>query len=277
MAEFLKAINMKGFDIHRTPRWQMVPFLGVRYIILRGGAGMTVASSSSTVFVVSEVTAADLPAGVWGHERTPLLASDRIFKLFGVFKGSAELQATGSGGSVKLEVDVKFQKTVRVTFTFMEDGGGHKTFRVPAQAAEWLKKVNYIFTNQANVKFEIRFSRSRKITKDLGPVITTLQSGPGEEVDIYPERDNGADFNIFMVWEVEITDNPGNETGFQDGTNILLDDKGAKDIAESVAHELGHALGLPDQYTVKRELMYGYDDVRGIHLPKEHVNIVNNL
>ncbi len=74
---------------------------------------------------------------------------------------------------------------------------------------------------------------------------------------------------MFLVWEVEITDDPGNETGFNDGTNIVLDDKGAKDIAESLAHELGHGMGLPDQYVIKRELMYGYDDVRGIHLRQD--------
>jgi len=277
MAEFLKAIHMKGWDSHRTPKWQMVPFLGTRYVILRGGTGMTVTSSSLLTVLVTEVTPSDLPAGVWGHERTSLLPTDRIFQLFGVWRGAAVIEAKGPTGSVQLEVDVKLRKTVRVTFTFMEDNAGHKTKRVPAQAREWIKKVNYIFLNQANVEFLIRFTRDKKVDKDLGPVITTLSSAAGEEVDIYPHGDPNADFNIFMVWEVEITDDAGNETGFQDGKNILLDDRGAKDIAESVAHELGHALGLPDQYTIKRKLMYGYDDVRGIDLSKEDVNIVNKV
>lgn len=275
MAEFLKVIHMKGFDVHRTPRWQMVPWLGQRFVALRDGTGMTVTSTKPWIVLVSEVTTADLPAGEWGHERTPLLATDRVFSLFGVWKGDAVIEATGPSGSVKLEVDVKLKKTIRVSFTFIEDSAGHKTTRVPAEAAEWLKKVNYIFKNQANVEVQSRFARTRTLAKDLGRVITTVSNGPGEEVDIYPEGDTGADFNVFLVWEVEITDTPGNDTGFTDGTNILLDDKGAKDIAESLAHELGHALGLPDQYVIKRELMYGYDDVRGIHLPKTHVNIVN--
>lgn len=277
MPEFLKVINVKGFDVHRTPRWQMVPFLGLRYIALRDGTGMTVTSSKPWIVLLTEVTQADLPAGEWGHERTPLLPTDRVFSLFGVWKGDALIQATGTAGSVNLEVDVKLRKTVRVTFTFIEDSAGHKTIRVPAEATEWLKKVNYIYKNQANVEVLCRFSRSRTLTKDLGPVITTLSSAPGEEVDIYPEGDPDADFNVFLVWEVEITDDAGNETGFNDGKNIVLDDRGAKDIAESLAHELGHGMGLPDQYTVKRELMYGYDDTRGIHLAKNHVNIVNRV
>ncbi|WP_406695347.1 hypothetical protein V5E97_30415 [Singulisphaera sp. Ch08] len=277
MPEFLKVINMKGFDVHRTPRWQMVPFLGLRYIALRGGTGMTVSSSKPWIVAVKEVTQADLPAGEWGHERTPLLPTDRVFCLLGVWKGDALIQATGSGGPVNLEVDVKLRKTIRVTFTFIEDSAGHKTIRVPADAAGWLKKVNYIFTNQANIEVLSRFSRWKTVGKDLGSVITTLENAPGEEVDIYPLGDTGADFNVFLVWEVEITDNAGNDTGFTDGTNILLDDKGAKDIAESLAHELGHAMSLSDQYTIQRELMYGYDDKRGIHLAKAHVNDVNRL
>lgn len=275
MPEFLKGINVKGFDVHRTPRWQMVPFLGQRFVVLRDGVGMTVASSKPWIVLAAEVPHSDLPAGEWGHERTPLLPTDRVFSLFGVWKGAARLQATGSAGSLDLEIDVKMRKTIRVTFTFIEDSAGHKTIRVPAQATEWLKKVNYIFKNQANVEVLMRFSRSRTLTKDLGPVITTLSNSAGEEVEFYPEGDPDADFNVFLVWEVEITDDPGNETGFNDGTNIVLDDKGAKDIAESLAHELGHGMGLPDQYVIKRELMYGYDDVRGIHLGKTDVNVMN--
>ncbi len=57
----------------------------------------------------------------------------------------------------------------------------------------------------------------------------------------------------------------------------LLDDRRGKDIAESMAHELGHAMGLSDQYVIKRELMYGYQHVRGVHLTKGHVNTINSL
>src|SRR5207344_2800027 len=96
----------------------------------------------------------------------------------------------------------------------------------------------------------------RTVDRDLGDVVTTLLRAPGEEVHIFPKGNPSSDFNVFLVWETEITDDPANETGFRDGDNIILDDKGATDIAESVAHELGHALGLPDQYTIKRKLMY---------------------
>jgi hypothetical protein len=278
MAEFLKAINMLGFDRYQTPRWQMVPWLGVRYVILRDGAGLTVASANSVVCAVTEVKQTDLPPGSSGHERTPLLVSDRVFLLFGVWTGNTLIQATGGPGAVDLEVDVKMRKTVRITFNFVEDSASpkkHHTRRVPAQAKGWVDTMNYIYNGQANIEIISKEARWVTVPKNLGATVETLSNGPGEEVDIYPLGDSGADVNMFLVWDMDITDDPADEDAFTEGKNIVFEDNAGRFVGVTMSHEFGHSQGLKDQYLTKRELMYGITDQRGFHLPKEHVNIIN--
>ena len=75
MAEFRRVIHWKGFDRFSVPHYQMVPMEEPRYVMLRDGKGLTVASSKPAALKVTEVNAASLPAG----DKDPIWASDRIF------------------------------------------------------------------------------------------------------------------------------------------------------------------------------------------------------
>ena len=273
MAQFFKVFNMQGFDRHRATRWQMVPWFGTRYVALREGAGLSVTSSNPAVVSVIEVKPTDLPAG----DREPLQATDRLFMLFGVWPASAVIRAAGGTGAVNLEVDVKSRKTVRITFNFVKDNAGHKTKRVPAQAAQWVRTMNYVYNGQANIDIISKDAREVTVAKNLGNTITTTQNGVGEEGDIYPKGDPDADINMFLVWNMDITDSGGDEDAFADGKRIVFEDNAGSQVGETMAHEVGHVLGLDDHYDGprRRELMYGITDTRGVHLPKEHVNAIN--
>jgi len=274
MAEFIKCINMKGFDRHRTPRWQMVPAGGERFVALRGGVDLDVDTSDPGVVDIEEVDPIVLPAGEWGHERTPLLPTDRVFKLTGGTAGPAVIQATGGVGAVDLEVDVKEVKPIYITFNFVKDSAGKHTRFAPANATQWVRTMNYILLNQANVEILNKDARWIDVTTSLGKTLTTTSTGVGEEAHLYTHEDPDADINIFLVWSLDITDSPGDEDAFTDGTRIVCEDVTGEPMGEVLAHEVGHSQGLDDQYTIPRDLMYGSSG-SGVHLSKDDVNTIN--
>ncbi len=275
MAEFFKVFTMKGFDRWRMPRWQMVPAGKYRYVALRDAAGATVASSDPSVVTCEEITTADLPGGT----REPLQANDRILKLKGIRRGAAKITAMGPGCAPgELEIGVKNRKTVQVVYNFVRDAAtpAHQTIRVPASAAQWSLEMNYIFNGQANVYLNNKAARWVDVPKDLGADIITTTSGVGEEADLYPLGDSATGvINFFFVWSMDITDDPDDEDAFTEGRRIVFEDTAGAQLTETMAHEVGHALGLPDNYVTKRQLMYGITDDRGVDLPKAHVNIIN--
>ncbi|MBI4905471.1 MAG: hypothetical protein HY820_17695 [Acidobacteria bacterium] len=277
MASFEKCFNMKGFDKDQTPRWQMVPVGEDRYLALRGGKDLTVTSNKPAVCTATEIKASELPKG---GEPMALQPSDRIFRLHGATKGNARIQAkNGSTIVVELEVDTKDKKTVHFAFNFVEDTGGHKTRRVAASAGGWLKTINYIYNGQANIYANLHATRTVKVPSNLGRVVTWDSSTASEWNTVTGMGDSGADFNIFLVWEYEQDSTPlvdHTDAGTLVGNCIFEDSAGAQ-IGETMAHEFGHHLGTDDHYDAARKhhLMHGITDVRGIHLPKEDVNIMN--
>ncbi|MBL8179587.1 MAG: hypothetical protein JNK48_33215 [Bryobacterales bacterium] len=277
MAEFVKVFNMKGFDRHSTPRWQMVPVSTTdkRWVALRGGAGFTITNSDAAVVSCTEINKSALPPG---GELQALQSGDRILELKGLAKGSARITATKGSEAVHLDINTKEKKTVRIVFNFVEDSASpkHKTTRVPASAGQWIKEMNYIFNGQANVWLENKAARWVTAPLNLGSTITTTQSGTGEEAHLYPLGET-ADCNYFFVWKMDITDQAGDEDAFAEGKNIVFEDTAGAQVTETMSHELGHVLGLADHYidARKRELMYGYTDARGVHLGKDDVNTIH--
>lgn len=278
MAEFNRCHKLQGLDTGATPRWQMVPVGGYRWVALKDGAGLTVTSSNPAVVTVTEIRRADMPS----VEAVTLDPTDRIFRLHGASKGNAHIFARrGTTTVTELEVDTKNKLTKRVSFHFVRDEAGHATNRSDAAATEWANGMNYIYKFQANIEVLRRLVRWVTVPGDLGTSVDTTSYSTTSAADewnrVVAMTDPGADFNIFLVRRFELTDTAAEEDAAQEGANCIFEDDAGWQIAETMAHELGHRLGLPDQYdnARKRELMYGYTDTRGIHLPKADVNRIN--
>jgi hypothetical protein len=274
---------MKGFDRYRSPRWQMVPVGGVRYMILRDGAGLTVTSSNPGRATVTEVNLADLPAA----GRRPTEAGDRFFRINGAGAGNTQLRAANASGSTvkRLLLGVKNRKTVNITFNFVRDNAGHQTTRNTANTEGWVRTINWIYRGQTNIRIRLKLNRNVTVAQDLGTVVRFTSHLPGvaaaehEWAVVTATGDPGADMNFFFVWEYEQDGTPHADST-DAGTltnNCIFEDNAGRQVAETMAHEIGHFLGCGDHYIVarKRELMYGITDTRGIHIPKEDADIMN--
>jgi hypothetical protein len=278
-ATFEKAFNMMGFDKDATPRWQMVPQGGVRYMALREGAGLTVTSADTSVLTVKEIAQRDIP--IHFGERMPLHHSDRIFELRSVKKGNTKVQAKNAAATVvvELEVDVKGKKTVRTTFNFVSDNAGHRTNRAPASAVSWVNTMNYIYNGQANIVINLLHTRKVAVTQDLGPQVMWTSTAPNEWDTVTALGDAGADMNYFLVWEYEQDATPTIDDA-DAGTvanNCIFEDHAGQHIGVTMGHEMGHHLGRPDlnDSALWNHLMYGTTDERGTHLSKDDVNTMN--
>lgn len=263
-----------GYDSDPVPNWQMVPVGDLKVVRLIGGAGLTVTSSVPGTATVAEA---------YGTTPRPM----RLFHVTGVAAGTTFLEAKDAGGvtRARLEIGVKRKKTVKVTFNFVSDTGRHTTVRRHESVDGWLSTMNQIFVRQVNVELVKKQVRDVRINADLGRVVRFskhLPRVPAAEHEwdtVTAQRDTGADFNIFFVWQYEQDATPNTDDS-QAGTlggNCLFQDTGMRDIPENLAHETGHFLGCPDTYlTSKREtLMYGYTDIRGRRIPKSDANVMN--
>ena len=279
MAVFDRVFPMMGWDTVPTPKWQMVPVGGDRYVYLHDGAGLTVTCTKPGAVEITEVKDIDLPA--WYGKRAAQ-AGDRIFKLHGKIKDNVEIQAkSGATLKARLEVDTKNKLTKRVAFHFVKDTAvpAHTTNRSPAEAAEWVKTINYIY-QQCNVEIISKSSVVLPYPGNLGAAVEWTDGTTDGWSKLKAKRDLTADLNVFQVWEYEQDGTPGTDNangGTIDTDKMSIVEDAASNVhAHTVAHELGHALGLDDigSAAKKHHLMYGASRT-GQNLDKSEVNKMN--
>jgi hypothetical protein len=278
MAEFLPHKNApyEGFDRFATPRWQMVPAGGDRYVVLRDGAGLAV-NKTNPAISLDEIRPAELPGGP-GNATMP---TDRVFRLHGLHSGMTKLRATSGGTLVtQLDVSVKDARVDMISFHFVSDSANHHTSRSPAAVPEWVSTINRIYKLQANIEVRRRNVDLIKVPGDLGPRIRTVVHRVPSRTDawrrVIAQRDPGATFNVFCVWEVDAVNSPADEDALANADCLCEDNLGGPP-GVVLAHEFGHCLGLRDQYDASRrhELMYGYSGVQGTFLTKANIEFIN--
>jgi hypothetical protein len=280
MAYFDRVFPMMGWDKVPTPKWQMVPVGSPpRYLYLRDGKDLIV-SSTVPILAITEVNDAALPA--WYGKR-PKEAGDRIFKLAGAAKGTTMLQARSASGIVMAEVEIAVKLKILKTaaFHFVKDSATpeHKTSKNPSEASGWCDTINYIY-QQCNVEIRCESAKSLTVTEDLGDCVGFASRAPSDWHTLKALRDTTVDFNIFQVWEYEKTDSIARDTangGSRRAYGMSVVEDNASDVhAHTVAHEIGHLLGLPDisDSGRKHHLMYGSGRT-GQNLSKSEVNLMN--
>ena len=234
---FEAAKPLNGFDHTVTPRWQMVPINGSKIVRLMDGDGLTVTSNSPAV-TVHEIPKCFVHGG-------------REFELRGHLKGKAMIEARNATTVVtRLEAEVKSKKTVKLSFSFVQDNAGHKTTRSPADVDGWVKNANDIMFNQANIELKKHNVRPiHKIESDLGTVVIwSADAAKNEWKKVVANRDGTADLNVFLVWEYEqdATENIDNAAAgtLRSEGNCLLEDNIGYQTHETLSHEIGHYLGM---------------------------------
>ena len=198
-------------------------------------------------------------------------------------KGTAKVQAKNAGGAPVTEVEVgtKNPLTKNVTFYFVRDSASprHSTRRSAAEAAEWVKLVNYIY-QQCNIKVISPPPTTKTVAGDLGSAVEFTDGTTDDWKTLRDLKDPGADHTVFQVWEYEQdgtpnTDNANGGTLAADKISII-EDNASPTHAHTVAHELGHAFGLPDlnSNATRHHLMWGAGR-RGQHMDKSEIDMIN--
>ena len=231
-----------GFDPNATPPWQMVPVNGHKVVRLMNANDLDVTSANPAIATVEEINKCFVHGG-------------REFIIRGKLKGTTFIEVReGAKLWSRLEVAVKNYKPLKVSFHFVQDNAGHKTTRSPSDVDSWVKGANNILFPQINVEVKKHNVRPNvKINKDLGSVVRYSKHLPGvpesehEWDDVVAHRDNSADLNVFFVWEYEQDDKPNQDTSAEAGTsggNCLFEDNIYKPTYDTLAHEIGHHLGV---------------------------------
>lgn len=187
--------------------------------------------------------------------------------------------------AVELEVTSKNAKTVLLGFNFVSDNAGHRTRRTTAQVTRWVNGLNEIYTGQANITLSVKSNRAVTVPQNLGRVVrfsSHLAGVPAAQHEwgaVTALGDATADMNLFFVWEYEqdstpLADNAGAGTS---GSNCIFEDNVGAQVIRNMAHEIGHFLGCHDHYVQarNREVMFGYENSAGVHLPKQDVDVMN--
>ncbi|MFZ1325612.1 MAG: peptidoglycan-binding protein [Candidatus Contendobacter sp.] len=258
-----------GFDGTVTPPWQMVPVNGSKTVILKNAANLTVVSRNPAIATIEDIPKCFIHGG-------------RELTIRGKIKGQTFIDVkNGAQILASLEVAVKNKKPLKVTFNFVEDKVGNKTKRSISDVDTWVKGANDILFKQANVEVIKQSARNVKINQDLGSVVRFSSHLPGvaakeHEWDVVvAKRDNAADFNVFLVWEYEQDTTPAvdNVEAGTSGGNCIFEDNIGYLTHETLAHEIGHHLGV-DHPAPGLDLLMSPSrtDQR---ISKEHANIMN--
>lgn len=292
-----------GLDKDATPPFLMVPHLRVRTMLLHYSNGEMVRSDNKNVVTIEEkdkntwASFLTRPTGKpTPNHLIPSSLPARTFEITGANLGppaNIEVADPKSGTFIKrLEVSVKPQKTLEITFHFVEDIGGNKTTRNTGFVNFLISALDSIYESSTNIVFHNRsaaplqpnvflpaFVRERKDADEV------RSRSLGEWYKLVDKSDRGAFFNVFFIPRVK----PRKSNDFfpiletMDANCVCDDDMSVDAVVSVLSHDIGVSLGCSTTSDPKHKNHLMYESPvdrlnlrrRGDFIPKECVNIMN--
>ena len=161
---------------------------------------------------------------------------------------------------------------------FAEESIACTTIRAVDTANGFIIDMNDIWTKQANIVFTMGTVDSPTVPTDLGVRVEWASTEPANEWDNVVASRRGGAPDIYFVWDYEQGGPAGTDAdGAELGGDILMEDAAGADVGESLAHEMGHYLGItPFDYADRpNQLMHKYADVRGRKILHDQVDQAN--
>ncbi len=274
--EFEETAPDNGFDDTETPPWLVVPANNppnqntVKVKIEPRSA------ASQIYFTVDDPGKATVSSN-------QVFAALQTLTLTGLTKGHTVLHARFGSASghicTTVNICVRDKKVIVVDFHYMQDTVGHHTTRLMADVDALVSTMNSIWTPQANVVFQKGNVDNPTVGTNLGDVVEWYPTNPANEWDDIVTFRSDSTPDLFFVWEYEQDGTP--DTDDTDAAelhgDILFEDQAGVEVGETIAHELGHYLGVnPSDYlTHQNQLMHAFTDIRGrkiIHAQVDQAN-----
>lgn len=226
----------------------------------------------------------------------PTLA-DRTITVTAVGAGTTTIEARSPDGrhAIYLTVYTRPLLSVTIAFYFVRDSADprHGTTRPMAEADQILRRLNEIYTPQANLTFQQVDLQTVTVPGDLGPHVD-LPRGRGAgpefasiEAATVPMQVMGlralsgamhARVRVHFVWSLRRAGSRGGDlegAARIGGNALMIEDRLAADVGTVVAHEVGHALGLDHPGALRGWLMFPTTQGLGTMIPKRHVDVLN--
>lgn len=147
-------------------------------------------------------------------------------------------------------IDFLPQKNVSLNLYHVIDSKGERSFRLDQQAMIGYMQTAEKILNQAGVTLSINQQRDVSVPTNLGHTIEAYANGQSpEEIAVLssaPPQARSSAISVFLVWDYQIKDQDTIGINYVDdtlGQVIFLSEKSHKP-GETLAHEIGHALGL---------------------------------
>ncbi len=150
---------------------------------------------------------------------------------------------------VAISVDFLPMKTVTLNLYHVMDIAGNRSFRLDQEAMIGYMQTAEKILNQSGVTLRINDQQDVYVASNLGKTVDAYSEGQSAEEQAVlsaAPQSTTADVSVFLVWDYQIKNE--NTIGInydvdQLGQVIFLSEKSHKP-GETLAHEIGHALGL---------------------------------